>query len=74
MIRRSLSFWQIKGLFGVNIQQADQRFLESYLFVSIFGFHAGRVEFKTEDSGAYQYQGPSRLKNCTIFSTQWLER
>ena len=40
----------------MNIQIADSTFLESYLFVSIFGFHAGRVEFKKEDS-TYQYQG-----------------
>ena len=29
-------------------------------FCYIFGFYAGRVEFKKKDS-AYQYQGPSRI-------------
>ena len=31
------------------------------------------MEFRKEES-AYQYQDPSRIKKCTIFSTQWLEK
>ena len=65
---RSLSFWQLKAYLVLKFNKPIN-FLESYLFVSVFGFHARRVEFKKEDS-TYQYQGPSRISECMIFSAQ----
>ena len=51
---------KLKAYFVWTFNQLIQCFLESYLFVSILGLHAGHVELKKEESG-HQYPDPSRI-------------